>query len=434
MEIKTGHLKCSSCGAPLSLPEGALKNRIKCSFCGVENFIIDEDVIAGGMNFDLSDPDIHRRVLDVISDTKYAPYDIFTESSIKKINKLIVPAYLFVSLTGIGTVTYEKGIAREYSYYDDDGHENTNTVYDWHAMSAAVSDTRDYLVAGNKNFSELFRIMFGENRAPEILKAEQLKFPKDCTEIKFDLTEGDVYGKELKALVDKTIDEKGRASIEEGHTRKVKVDGITIQKGEVRKISVAIYEVILEYKGIEYKVLLSNDEKATFAENIPLDSEIQAFVEEKKAIYEEADKKVSVGLLALIIVLFVLGVMTLLALIGIVFIIIAIILLVVIYIPKAKESNAKFEEYKKAEGEYLDKYVKAKKDFINKKTALKGVLSNVSGNPDAFPVIVEEEPKEAEEKTEEVTAEETKEEAKAEEKAEEAKDEANAGEKAEETK
>ncbi|MBP5528650.1 MAG: hypothetical protein J6X80_01230 [Lachnospiraceae bacterium] len=433
MEIKTGHLKCSSCGAPLSLPEGTLKNRIKCSFCGVENFIIDEDVIAGGMNFDLSDADIHRRVLDVISDTKYAPYDIFTESNIKKINKLIVPAYLFVSLTGIGTVTYEKGIDREVSSFSDDGHDDSYTVTDWHAMSAAISDTRDYLVAGNKDFSELFRIMFGENRAPEILKAEQLKFPKDCIEIKFDLTEGDVYGKELKALVDKTIDEKGRASIEDGKTRKVKVDGITIQKGEVRKISVAIYEVILEYKGSEYKILLSNDEKATFAENIPLDSEIQALVEEKKAIYEEADKKAPIGMLVAIIILFIVGFITLFFLIGIVLIIIAIVLLI-IYIPKAKESNAKFEEYRKAEGEYLDNFVKAKKDFINKKTALKGVLSNVSGNPDAFPVIVEEEPKEAEEKAEEVKAEEKTENAKAEEKTEETKDEANAEEKAEETK
>ena len=129
-------------------------------------------------------------------------------------------------------------------------------------------------------------------------------------------------------------------------------------------------------------------------------------------------------MLVAIIILFIVGFITLFFLIGIVLIIIAIVLLI-IYIPKAKESNAKFEEYRKAEGEYLDKFVTAKKDFINKKTALKGALSNVSGNPDAFPVIVEEEPKEAEEKTEEV---------KAEEKTEETKDEANAGEKAEETK
>ena len=91
MEIKTGHIKCSSCGAPMSLPEGTIKNRIKCSFCGVENFIISEDVTTGGMNFELSDAAIHRRILEVFSSSEYAPFDIFTESSIKKINKLIVP-------------------------------------------------------------------------------------------------------------------------------------------------------------------------------------------------------------------------------------------------------------------------------------------------------------------------------------------------------
>ena len=397
MEIKTGHIKCSSCGAPMSLPEGTIKNRIKCSFCGVENFIISEDVTTGGMNFELSDAAIHRRILEVFSSSEYAPFDIFTESSIKKINKLVVPAYLFVSCTGIGTLQYEKGIDRETSYWDDDGKEHTNTYTDWHPMSMAVSDTRDYLVAGNKDFSEAFKKMFGENRAPEIIKAEELKFPNDSTEIKFDLTEGDVYGNALKDLVDIAVDKKGRASVEEGSTRNIRVDGITMQKGEVRKISVAVYEVILEYKGSEFKIFLSNDEKASYGENIPVDTETKTLVEGNHDAFEATDSMGLGKMLAAIIVLIILGVILLFAFIGIIFLIIAGVLLV-LYIPKAKESNAKFKEYLKSKDDYVYSFSEAKLDYLNKKVALKGILNNLSGNSEAFPAIDPEEVKKLEEK------------------------------------
>ena len=87
------------------------------------------------------------------------------------------------------------------------------------------------------------------------MPADKLDFPEDSEEVKFDLSEGEVLGRSLKELVEKTIVEKGLDSVEKGSTRKERVDGITTQKGEVRKVSVALYEIILEYKHKDYKIV-----------------------------------------------------------------------------------------------------------------------------------------------------------------------------------
>lgn len=396
MEIKTGHIKCSSCGAPLSLPEGPSKNRIKCPFCSVENFIVSEDVTLGGINFELSEASIHKRIIEVFSNADFAPFDIFTESSVKKINKLVIPAYLYVSCTGVGSLSYEKGVKREVTYSLDD-REQTNTFIDWHPMSLTINDIRDYLVAGNKNYTEIFKTMFGDNRAPEIVKAENLNFPNDATEINYDLTEGDVYGKALQELVNKSVTEKGNSSVEGDSVRNIHVDGITIQKGEVRKVSVAVYEVILEYKGTEFKIFLSNDEKASASENLPVDTENKTLVEGSNEAYNATETKTKNGMLTAIIVLIIVGVLTLFAFIGFMLLIVAGIL-IIIYIPMAKESNAKFKEYMKAKDDYVYGFSEAKLNYLNSKVALKGILSNLSGNPDAFPAIDPEEVKKLEDK------------------------------------
>ena len=127
MEIKTGHIKCSSCGAPLNLPEGNLKNKIKCSFCGVENIILNEEISIGGTNFELTDAGIHKRLIDVISSATLPPQDIFEEINITKVNKLIIPAYWYENCTAIGTLLFEQGIEKKVKEYDSstDSFEDT---------------------------------------------------------------------------------------------------------------------------------------------------------------------------------------------------------------------------------------------------------------------------------------------------------------------
>ena len=102
-------------------------------------------------------------------------------------------------------------------------------------------------------------------------------------------------------------------------------------------------------------------------------------------------------MLTAIIVLIIVGVLTLFAFIGFMLLIVAGIL-IIIYIPMAKESNAKFKEYMKAKDNYVYGFSEAKLDYLNRKVALKGILSNLSGNPDAFPAIDPEEVKKLEDK------------------------------------
>lgn len=393
----------------MSLPEGTLKTRIKCSFCGVENFIINEDSITGGLNFELSEADIHRGLIDVFSSAKYIPLDIFTECSVKKINKLIVPGYFFVNCTGIGTVHYEKGITTENTYHFD-GEEQTNIQTNYHKMTAAVSDTRNYLVSGNKEFDEIFIKLYGNKKfETEIVKAEKLDFPKDSKEYSFDLSESEVYSSSLKEIVDNTVERVGKLSVVGKDIINIHVEGITIQKGEVQKISVALYEIILEYKGTEYKVYITNNGESFAYNELPVDTESKAMVEEKQADWDNADSKVQNIMLAAIIVLCIIGVMSLVFVIGILFLIAAGILLI-FYIPRQKEYNAKYRALNNAQADVIEQFIKAKADFIKKQVALKGVLSHLSGNPDAFPELNKKEAKVVEEKEEDAQETEEKEE------------------------
>ena len=382
MEIKTGHIKCSSCGAPMNLPEGAI-NKIKCSFCGVENYIYNEDITTGGMNFTLNDAAIHKHLINVFSPEEYSPYDIFTESNVKKVNKLIVPGYLFIICTGIGTLQYEKGISREVTSYSDDGDDNSYSVTDWHPMSMAVSDTRDYLVSGNKEYDSAFKQLFGENRTLDILPADKLDFPEDSQEVKFDLSEGEVLGRSLKELVEKTIVEKGLDSVEKGSTRKERVDGITTQKGEVRKVSVALYEIILEYKHKDYKIWLSNDGSKFAFDELPVDPNAKAHIEELKAAFDVTRSNDSVKLMSVIVGLIIVGILTLFIGLGLILLLVAGILIVV-YVNGEKDFKKKEDAYKNAKNEFAEGFNKSKTAFINNKVALKGVLNHLSGNDEAF--------------------------------------------------
>ena len=59
------------------------------------------------------------------------------------------------------------------------------------------------------------------------------------------------------------------------------VVGASIQKGEVRRISIGIYEVNIEYKGTEYTLYLSNNGDNSAYNGVPVDQERKNMLAQK---------------------------------------------------------------------------------------------------------------------------------------------------------
>ncbi|MBO4783809.1 MAG: hypothetical protein IKS60_04200 [Lachnospiraceae bacterium] len=393
MEIKTGHLKCSSCGAPLNLPEGTLiKNRIKCSFCGVENYIYNEDISTGGTNFELTDAGIHRHLIDVISSATLPPHDIFEEINITKISKLVIPAYWYENCTAIGTMLFQQGFEKkikEYNASTDSFEDSTET--EWKPMSRAFSTTRDFLLSGNEKYAEIIKQMYSEVKKNDIKKAEELNFPKDCEETTCDLTEGTVFAGTLRELAEKVIDEKGRNAVQENDKQIFsKIEDITIQKGEVKKVALAIYEIVYDYKGTEYKIYLSNNGENYAYSEFPSDPEITARIDQIKRELDELDESPKKkNLIRAFFILFIAGLILLAVFFIGIFLLIGAVVVAILYIPIAKEFISKNKALKELKEEFNLGFIKARNKFNTDKVAMKGVLSHVSGDPEAFGEIVE---------------------------------------------
>jgi flagellar basal body-associated protein FliL len=140
---------------------------------------------------------------------------------------------------------------------------------------------------------------------------------------------------------------------------------------------------VVGYKGTDYYLYLSNNGGSYAYGNLPNDNDRQAAIEERRQAIKAANTTKRMVLMISLIVLVILGIVTLIFLVGIVFLIAA-IPVGIFYYPVEKE----YRETKKRLEEEIraisGEFPVIKQNFINNRVALKGVLSSVSGNPEAF--------------------------------------------------
>ena len=394
MGIEVNSLNCNGCGAPLDPPKGAMR-RIKCPYCGVENIIkgaetnreiLNKENIMGGLQFEMNDPRIHKMVVEMLSMATCPPADVYEACEIKSVNRIIVPAYWFDNCTAMGTAQYEKGVERQYSEVVGSGenmHSETRYRTEWYPMSAAVSAGNDFVVSGNKQYNDIFRVLYANVHSPEMIDIEQLDYPADCAALDYDLPDAVAFNQTVKGMMENEINEKARTSVGNSNVRNLRVDGISVQRGDVRRVSVGIYEIVVGYKGTDYYLYLSNNGGSYAYGNLPNDNDRQAAIEERRQAIKAANTTKRMVLMISLIVLVILGIVTLIFLVGIVFLIAA-IPVGIFYYPVEKE----YRETKKRLEEEIraisGEFPVIKQNFINNRVALKGVLSSVSGNPEAF--------------------------------------------------
>lgn len=397
MGIEVNSINCCGCGAPLTLPKSGAR-KIKCPYCEVENIIssstagvsgvFNGENVAGGLDFELTDARIHSLLLDVLALDQCTPADVYEKSVVKSVNKLIIPAYWFDNCSGMATAQYEKGIEKEYreTVPDGDGGFRTETRHrtEWFPMSIAVSESSDFLVSASKQYNEIFSQLYSNTHSPAIIDMKSLDYPADSIAVENDIPEAVVFNQTVKALMEEAINNKAHSTLNGKKIRNIQVNGISVQKGDVNRVAVGIYEIVVEYGGTEYNIYLSGN-GASYAYNaLPSDSNLEALLAEKDAAIKAADTPKRMILIVTSIVLAVIGVLTLMIFIGIVFLIAAGVVWFCFGMPinkEYKETVKRLEDEKKSITGEIDVI---KQNFKDKKVALAGVLNHVSGDPEAF--------------------------------------------------
>ena len=406
-EISITSLKCSNCGAPLPAPNGPVK-RIMCPYCSSENIIegveknaeiLSKENIMGGLKFELNDPTVHKMIVETLCKSECPPVDIFTEVDVRRARKVVVPAYWFDNCTGTATVSYEKGVEREQQQIVGKGDKMrtvTKKVTEWTPMTMAVNDTCDFIVSGNKDYTELFKRLYPEGNNPELVDVELLDYPAEANALSYDIPDAVVFNNQVKPHMEDILDKKAKRILEGGMTRNVSLSGgSSIQKGEMRRISMPVYDILLDYKGKDYSLYFTGNGGNVVYDSLPVDFERRDLINAK----QKAIKKFISPLKILFTVLGIMGcVLGLIMLLTGIFAIktcwgcipIGVVLLagaVFAFINMVKQNKIYLADKAKMQAELdaiIAEFTDAKKKFIESKTALKGVFISLTENPEAF--------------------------------------------------
>lgn len=405
MSVSVTSLKCTNCGAPLNPPGGALK-RVICSFCNTENIIrgternleiLNKENIMGGLQFELNAPAIHKLIVSLLGKSECPPLDVFDQSIVRKVNKIVVPAYWFDNCTGQGTVQYDKAVEREYQEIVGRG-DSMRTVdrtrKEWFPMSLAVSDTTDFIISGNKQYTDPLHMLYLSKQNPDIIDIELLEYPPNAIALRYDLPDAVAFNQYVKPIMEKTILAKAESLLSNVEKQNFQLIGTSIQKGEVRRISIGIYEVELDYKGNIYKLYFSNNGDNSVFDSLPVDFSRRDMLFQKS----EAIRKFSSPLKTLFGGLAIAGMLIGLVMFlpqlkkdpNVINIILGILLIAggivaaVFYFRKRKEFIAQKRAMQAEYDGLQQQFEVAKQRFYANKIALKGVLKDLSGIPEAF--------------------------------------------------
>ena len=406
MGITVMQLNCVSCGRTLNLPSGGGSvKKVVCEWCGQENIIegaeknleiLSKENIMGGLQFELTNPRIHKVVVDTLCKSECPPLDIFNEATITKVRKIIVPAYWFDNTTGTGTAQYEKAVIREQSEIRGSG-QNMRSVTvqkkEWFPMSLAVSDTNDFIVSGNKAYTEPLHMLYLTKQNPDIIDIELLEYPPDADALKYDQPDPVAFNQFVKPVMEKMIEAKALSMLSNVEMQNFQVIGASIQKGEVRRISIGIYEVNIEYKGTEYTLYLSNNGDNSAYNGVPVDQERKNMLAQKlhaintfRSPLKTLFGGLAIAALVIGLIMFIPGIKS--SSVG--KIVIGILLLIggivsaVFYFMKRKVFIAQKAAMQTEYNALVAQFDQVKQQFVANQVALKGVLNGMSGDPTAF--------------------------------------------------
>ena len=386
-------LVCSSCGAALN-PQGNAAS-IRCPYCDTVNLVRESSQerteyerknIAGATSFKVDDPHLHKKIVDVLSMPEMPPLDVYTSCNVRSVTKLMIPAFWFTDVSGMGTAQYEKGMDREYSEIVGSG-EDMRSVQkvrtEWFPMSMSVNDTCNFVTAGNNKYDSIVASLFADFSQPEVVNIESSGIGEASFSDEFNVNDGDAFNRLVKPAMENHLKDKAVQILGYSDVRNLVMSGAGVMKGDVKKIMLAVYEVVVEYGGKSYRFYFSGDGNRTAIDTLPEDQMRIERLGSIKGQIEAVKAKSVQSLKTLGWVLCIFGFITIMAGIGL-FLLAGGIVAIVVAGNRQKENEAAINSLE-AQMQSMDQENNAaKQSFLYNKTALPGVLSSVSGNPDAF--------------------------------------------------
>ena len=387
---------CKNCGLPLDIPKNS-KGKVVCPACHtesvIESLVKNEEIrkkenINSGIPLSAGVPALHQCVLDALTASPSAPLDVLEASEIIEEKHICVPAFLF-SCNGTGSYNYEAGNPRVRDKVVKSG-KNTKVVQEqyteWSQCSGTASMSKTYMVSGNRKMTRILQTLYPECNMSDLVDAEFLEYPADVDTYDADLPHVAAFNEQVRPMMEKSLEAKAKSALAGKTFRGLVMGGCSIQKDEMIRAFVGIYQIDYIYNGSRFSLYVTGDGSHWFYESVPQSSERRQkwddLQNKKKELQSQnvstKAPKMAVGIIAAVIGLIFLFMSAFL--VGIILILIGalLIFLKVHSGQKVKGLQAQIEDVDRQLQAYSEEVKAMKEDFIRREQPIRGIYAGYS--------------------------------------------------------
>ncbi|MDR2590528.1 MAG: zinc ribbon domain-containing protein [Oscillospiraceae bacterium] len=382
--------KCNNCGSSLKIPTNSSAS-VRCPSCKTECIIeraIKNAEIAAKENIESGVPltattaKLHSIVVSVLQRSACIPLDIFEKVEVIREEHYCIPAYIF-HCNGTESFNYEVANERAQTYTVDLGDRvqtRERTHIDWAASSGTASVRIPIFVSGNNDMAKQIKSIYGKYDPKKLVDIQELIYPTDVDTLNSNLPQTAAFNEFVVPIVEKELRRKAEEAISKQITSGLTLGGSNIQK-ETTRVFLGMYRIVFKYDDKEYSIYVNGDgSKWYWNEGLPVDKQREQIHEEQIVAREQALNSITypdttgltVGMWICILFLFIPGA-------------------IICGVKRSNKKNAYYAELTKVENTYHQYFSRVEeyeqnfvKQFINRKQALRGIYSDVSGDPSAF--------------------------------------------------
>ena len=293
-------MKCSYCGGQIQIP-AHLNGKVKCPWCDSEIFIeglvknteiLNKENINSAVPIALDQKALNTHIVTALT-TPLAtfPLDILEKCTITELKHICVPAYLFYC-NGMASYTCEIGIEKERTTSQEvNGRIEyvTETYTDWHPVSGTATTSGCVIVSGNREFRRIVNHLYDSYNISKLIDVESIDFPKDINAFGFDFPQPAAFNEYVTPRMKEMLLSSAEDILSRKDYQNLELGGFNIQKNEVLRLLLGIYQVSIKYNNNIYMLYVNGDGSNYYWNwnSHPIDKTREQIYQEKKS----AEKK-----------------------------------------------------------------------------------------------------------------------------------------------
>ncbi|MCQ2427849.1 MAG: SdpI family protein [Clostridia bacterium] len=294
-QVSASALKCSACGAPLPLPNNP-QGKVFCEYCGTANLIdmgnaknreiLEKNDINSGIPHAMSPAGIHEKLVSVLTGPTAMPLDVLEKANVIREEHICIPAFMFYC-NAMASYNYDAGNIRERQEVVDNK-VVTKQYTEYTQMSGIANVSKNVIASGSEKYTDLIKSLYSGMDGSRLVDSELLEFPSDTEYGTFDVPEAAVFSSQVQPAVNAALREAALDSLSGKDYKNLSVGGSNIQK-EMKRIYLAVYKIVYEYREQVYTVFIDGDGKQSLWTKVPIDEARQTELN----TYTEGRDKVS---------------------------------------------------------------------------------------------------------------------------------------------